>query len=164
MTLINVFLCLQNTEEFCTDFKILLIPLCCFSIVGNPLVCATEKEKNCHGMTLMPMPMNLNNTEGKILSDLLMIFCNWMIFPYITFLMLHFDTFCIIIVLMLTAIFFASLDASPSGRKKAHKMAIAFGLSLGCLSLIVLGERNDKMVSGDTEEQSNCYSGAQVSS
>ena len=26
------------------------------------------------------------------------------------------------------------------------------------------GERNDKMVSGDTEEQSNCYSGAQVSS
>ena len=53
--------------------------------------------------------------------------------------MLHFDTFCIIIVLMLTAIFFASLDASPSGRKKAHKMAIAFGLILGCLSLIVLG-------------------------
>ncbi|KAL2951220.1 hypothetical protein AAZX31_19G035300 [Glycine max] len=64
-----------------------------FSIVGNPLICATEKEKNCHGMTLMPMSMNLNDTE----------------------------------------------DALPSGRKKAHKMAIAFGLSLGCLSLIVLG-------------------------
>ncbi|KHN30771.1 Protein NSP-INTERACTING KINASE 1 [Glycine soja] len=59
-----------------------------FSIVGNPLVCATEKEKNCHGMTLMPMSMNLNDTER---------------------------------------------------RKKAHKMAIAFGLILGCLSLIVLG-------------------------
>ncbi|XP_029130398.1 protein NSP-INTERACTING KINASE 1 isoform X2 [Cajanus cajan] len=64
-----------------------------FSIVGNPLVCVTEKEKNCHGMTLMPMSMNLNTTE----------------------------------------------DALPSGRTKAHKMAIAFGLSLGCLCLIVLG-------------------------
>ncbi|RDY02300.1 Protein NSP-INTERACTING KINASE 1, partial [Mucuna pruriens] len=59
-----------------------------YFIVGNPLVCATGKEPNCHGMTLMPMSMNLNNTEG---------------------------------------------------RPKTHKMAIAFGLSLGCLCLIVLG-------------------------
>ncbi|KAL2335341.1 hypothetical protein Fmac_016554 [Flemingia macrophylla] len=66
-----------------------------FSIVGNPLVCVTEKEKNCHGMTVMPMSMNLNST--------------------------------------------ATEDALPSGRTKAHKMAIAFGLSLGCLCLIVLG-------------------------
>ncbi|KAI4352318.1 hypothetical protein L6164_006582 [Bauhinia variegata] len=64
-----------------------------YNIVGNPLVCATEKETNCHGMTLMPMSMNLNNTE----------------------------------------------DALPSRRPKTHKMAIAFGLSLGCLCLIVLG-------------------------
>ncbi|RDX58090.1 Protein NSP-INTERACTING KINASE 1, partial [Mucuna pruriens] len=65
-----------------------------YFIVGNPLVCATEKEKNCHGMTLMPMSMNLNSTE----------------------------------------------DALPSlGRTKVHKMAIAFGLSLGCICLIVLG-------------------------
>ncbi|KAK7316242.1 hypothetical protein VNO77_35121 [Canavalia gladiata] len=63
-----------------------------FSIVGNPLVCATGKEKNCHGMTPMPMSMNLNSTK----------------------------------------------DALPSGRKKAHKMAIAIGLSLGCLCFIVL--------------------------
>ncbi|TKY50094.1 NSP-INTERACTING KINASE 1 [Spatholobus suberectus] len=34
-----------------------------FSIIGNPLVCATEKDKNCHGITLMPMSMNLNSTE-----------------------------------------------------------------------------------------------------
>lgn len=52
--------------------------------------------------------------------------------------MMNFDTFCIIIVLLIENLF-ASLDALPSGRKKAHKMAIAFGLSLGCLSLIVLG-------------------------
>ncbi|KAF7803141.1 protein NSP-INTERACTING KINASE 1-like [Senna tora] len=30
-------------------------------------------------------------------------------------------------------------DAIPSSRPKSHKMAIAFGLSLGCLCLIVLG-------------------------
>ncbi|XP_020977788.1 protein NSP-INTERACTING KINASE 1 isoform X3 [Arachis ipaensis] len=64
-----------------------------FNIVGNPLVCATGKEPNCHGMTLMPMSMNLNGTE----------------------------------------------DALPSSKPKSHKMAIAFGLSLGCLCLIVLG-------------------------
>ncbi|KAI5442664.1 protein NSP-INTERACTING KINASE 1 [Lathyrus oleraceus] len=64
-----------------------------FSIVGNPLVCATAKETNCHGMKLMPMSMNLNNTN----------------------------------------------DALPSRRTKAHKRVIAFGLSLGCLCLLVLG-------------------------
>ncbi|KAK7244111.1 hypothetical protein RIF29_38929 [Crotalaria pallida] len=37
-------------------------------IVGNPLVCATGKEPNCHGITLMPMSMNLNNTEDALPS------------------------------------------------------------------------------------------------
>ncbi|BAU01449.1 protein NSP-INTERACTING KINASE 1-like [Vigna umbellata] len=64
-----------------------------FSIVGNPLVCTTGKEKNCHGMTLMPMSMNLNSSE----------------------------------------------NALPYGRTKAHKMAIAFGLSLGFLCLVAFG-------------------------
>ncbi|KAI5396002.1 hypothetical protein KIW84_062268 [Lathyrus oleraceus] len=64
-----------------------------FSIVGNPLVCATAKETNCHGMKFTPMSMNLNNTN----------------------------------------------DALPSRRTKAHKRVIAFGLSLGCLCLLVLG-------------------------
>ncbi|KAL1361158.1 hypothetical protein HN51_068081 [Arachis hypogaea] len=35
-----------------------------FNIIGNPLVCTTGKEPNCHGMTLMPISMNLNGTEG----------------------------------------------------------------------------------------------------
>ncbi|XP_004507264.1 protein NSP-INTERACTING KINASE 1-like [Cicer arietinum] len=39
-----------------------------FSIVGNPLVCATGKETNCHGMKLMPMSMNLNNTDYALPS------------------------------------------------------------------------------------------------
>ncbi|OIW07331.1 hypothetical protein TanjilG_11965 [Lupinus angustifolius] len=64
-----------------------------FNIIGNPLVCSTGKEPNCHGMTLKPMSMNLTNTE----------------------------------------------DGLSSGRSKSHKMAIVFGLSLGCLCLIVLG-------------------------
>ncbi|XP_061359010.1 protein NSP-INTERACTING KINASE 1-like isoform X2 [Gastrolobium bilobum] len=62
-----------------------------FSILGNPLVCATGKESKCPGMTLMPINI------------------------------------------------FASLDAIPSGRPKTHKIAIAFGLSMGCLCSIVLG-------------------------
>ncbi|KAL5095703.1 hypothetical protein RYX36_000030 [Vicia faba] len=65
-----------------------------FSIVGNPLVCATGNEPNCHGMTLMPISMNLSNTNQDVL---------------------------------------------PSSKPKSHKMAIAFGLSLGCLCMIVIG-------------------------
>ncbi|KAM7516650.1 hypothetical protein LguiA_006233 [Lonicera macranthoides] len=34
-----------------------------FSIVGNPLVCATGSEPQCYGMTLMPMSMPLNNSQ-----------------------------------------------------------------------------------------------------
>ncbi|KAI9083434.1 hypothetical protein K1719_034648 [Acacia pycnantha] len=64
-----------------------------FSLVGNSLICSTGKEETCHGMTLMPMSMDLNNTQQ---------------------------------------------DAEPSGRQKTHKVAIAFGLSLGCLCLIVV--------------------------
>ncbi|KEH21801.1 NSP-interacting kinase-like protein [Medicago truncatula] len=64
-----------------------------FSIVGNPLVCATGNEPNCHGMTLMPISMNLTNTQ----------------------------------------------DSVPPSKPKGHKMAIVFGLSLGCLCLIVIG-------------------------
>ncbi|XP_054805624.1 protein NSP-INTERACTING KINASE 1-like isoform X1 [Prosopis cineraria] len=63
-----------------------------FSVVGNPLICGVGKEETCHGMTLMPMSMNLTNTK----------------------------------------------DAQPSERQKPHKVAIAFGLSLGCLCLIVV--------------------------
>ncbi|OIV90181.1 hypothetical protein TanjilG_01377 [Lupinus angustifolius] len=65
-----------------------------FLIVGNPLICSTGKEANCHGLTLMPMSMNLNNTKS---------------------------------------------NALPSGRPKAQKLFIALGLSLGCLSLVILG-------------------------
>ncbi|KAK9034938.1 hypothetical protein V6N11_076990 [Hibiscus sabdariffa] len=63
-----------------------------FSIVGNPLICPTGAEPECHGMTLMPMSMNLNNTQA----------------------------------------------AQPSGRSRSQKIAIAFGSSIGCVSLMFL--------------------------
>ncbi|XP_022759962.1 protein NSP-INTERACTING KINASE 1-like [Durio zibethinus] len=63
-----------------------------FSIVGNPLICATGSEPECRGMTLMPMSMNLNNSQ----------------------------------------------TALPSTRSKSHKIAIAFGSSIGCVSLMFL--------------------------
>jgi hypothetical protein len=64
--------------ELCTMWKIVTIIFCYFSIVGNPLVCATGNEPNCHGMTLMPISMNLNNTQGKIFEIKIMInhLCN----------------------------------------------------------------------------------------
>ncbi|KAJ7974229.1 NSP-interacting kinase-like protein [Quillaja saponaria] len=62
-----------------------------FNIVGNPLICARGTESDCHGVAMMPMSMNLNNTQ-----------------------------------------------ALPSGRPKTHKMALAFGLSLGCLCVIMI--------------------------
>ncbi|GMI77024.1 NSP-interacting kinase 1 [Hibiscus trionum] len=63
-----------------------------FSIVGNPLICPTGAEPGCHGMTLMPMSMNLNSTQA----------------------------------------------VQPTGRSRSHKVAIAFGSSIGCVSLMFL--------------------------
>ncbi|XVE77428.1 hypothetical protein DITRI_Ditri13aG0061700 [Diplodiscus trichospermus] len=66
-----------------------------FSIVGNPLICATGSEPECHGMTLMPMSMNLNSSQAAL----------------------------------------------PPGRSRSHKVAIALGPSIGCVSLmfVILG-------------------------
>ncbi|CAL1392307.1 unnamed protein product [Linum trigynum] len=63
-----------------------------FSIVGNPLICPTGSEPECFGTTLMPMSMDLNNTELN----------------------------------------------PPSQRPKSHKVAVAFGSSVGAISLIIM--------------------------
>ncbi|KAJ4707177.1 NSP-interacting kinase 1 [Melia azedarach] len=62
-----------------------------FNIVGNPLICATGAEPDCYGRQLMPMSMNLNNSQ----------------------------------------------TAQP-GRPRSHKLSLVFGLSVGCVSLIIL--------------------------
>ncbi|CAI0387166.1 unnamed protein product [Linum tenue] len=62
-----------------------------YIIVGNPLICPTGSEPECFGTTLMPMSMNLNNTEHP-----------------------------------------------PSQRPKSHKVAVAFGSSVGAISLIII--------------------------
>lgn len=38
--------------------------MCCCSIVGNPLICATGSEPDCYGTQLMPMSMNLNSSQS----------------------------------------------------------------------------------------------------
>ncbi|XP_031279293.1 protein NSP-INTERACTING KINASE 1-like isoform X2 [Pistacia vera] len=63
-----------------------------FSIVGNPLICATGSEPDCYGTQLMPMSMNLNSSQ----------------------------------------------TALPSGRHRSHKLSLVFGLSVGCVSAIIL--------------------------
>ncbi|CAI0454413.1 unnamed protein product [Linum tenue] len=62
-----------------------------YIIVGNPLICPTGSEPECFGTTLMPMSMDLNNTEHP-----------------------------------------------PSQRPKSHKIAVAFGSSVGAISLIIM--------------------------
>lgn len=66
-----------------------------FSIVGNPLICATGSEKECLGASLMPMSMPLNGSQG----------------------------------------------ASPEGKPKDHKVALALGLTLAfvCFLVLVIG-------------------------
>uniref|UniRef100_A0A2P2KHL6 non-specific serine/threonine protein kinase n=2 Tax=Rhizophora mucronata TaxID=61149 RepID=A0A2P2KHL6_RHIMU len=63
-----------------------------FNIVGNPLICPTGSEPECFGTTIMPMSMNLSNTQ----------------------------------------------TALPSNKPKGHKVALAFGSSVGAVSLIIL--------------------------
>ncbi|KAJ0042823.1 hypothetical protein Pint_18879 [Pistacia integerrima] len=74
-----------------------------FSIVGNPLICATGSEPDCYGTQLMPMSMNLNSSQSfRDLNS------------------------------------FASAAALPSGRHRSHKLSLVFGLSVGCVSAIIL--------------------------
>ncbi|XP_044505052.1 protein NSP-INTERACTING KINASE 1-like [Mangifera indica] len=39
-----------------------------FSILGNPLICATGSEPDCYGTQLMPMSMNVNSSETNLPS------------------------------------------------------------------------------------------------
>ncbi|KAF9604432.1 hypothetical protein IFM89_006441, partial [Coptis chinensis] len=34
-----------------------------FSIVGNPMICATEKEQECSGTTPLPLSFNLSSSQ-----------------------------------------------------------------------------------------------------
>ncbi|KAK1296200.1 Protein NSP-INTERACTING KINASE 1 [Acorus calamus] len=63
-----------------------------FSIVGNPLICATGSERECYGTAPMPLSFNLNNSQS----------------------------------------------VPNAGKSKSHKVALAFGLSIGCVCLLIL--------------------------
>ncbi|KAK1272417.1 Protein NSP-INTERACTING KINASE 1 [Acorus gramineus] len=63
-----------------------------FSIVGNPLICATGSERECYGTAPMPLSFNLNNSQS----------------------------------------------VPNAGKSKSHKVALAFGVSIGCVCLLIL--------------------------
>lgn len=107
--------------------------MCCCSIVGNPLICATGSEPDCYGTQLMPMSMNLNSSQSMEIRIL-------------TLLNVHFSspfsiTFSIpstwVNLLVWPQFLFAPSAASP-GRTRSHKLSLVFGLSVGCVSLVIL--------------------------
>nr|TKS00142.1 protein NSP-INTERACTING KINASE 1-like isoform X1 [Populus alba] len=96
-----------------------------FSISGNPLICPTGSEPECYGTTLMPMSMNLNNTPSKE---------NGMCYPN---LIIRF-TICNLFWIDNDSNLITSLVAQPAARPKSHQIALAFGSSVGSVSLIIL--------------------------
>ncbi|KAA8532801.1 hypothetical protein F0562_033071 [Nyssa sinensis] len=86
-----------------------------FNILGNPTICATGTEKECHGTTPLPLSFSFNVSE----------------------------------------------NSQPSGRSKTHKVALAFGSSLGCICLLILGfgfllwwrQRHNQQIFFDVTEQ-----------
>ncbi|KAK2970703.1 hypothetical protein RJ640_026709 [Escallonia rubra] len=96
-----------------------------FNIVGNPLICATGYRQECYGMTLMPMSMTLNSSQSRKILD---------------FQSIYSSCFCTFLYTSPDLIFLALEAAMPlSGRPKSHRLAVAFGSSLGCISLLILG-------------------------
>ncbi|XP_074336622.1 protein NSP-INTERACTING KINASE 1-like [Apium graveolens] len=85
-----------------------------FSILGNPMICATGKEQDCNGSKTMPLSLNLNNQNPR-----------------------------------------------SSGRSKSHKIALAFGSSIGCICLLIIGfgvllwwrQRQNQQIFFDINEQ-----------
>ncbi|KAL1803285.1 hypothetical protein ACET3Z_031932 [Daucus carota] len=85
-----------------------------FSILGNPMICATGKEQDCNGSKPMPLSLNLNNQNPQ-----------------------------------------------SAGRSKSHKIALAFGSSIGCICLLIIGfgvllwwrQRKNQQIFFDINEQ-----------
>ncbi|XP_073010469.1 LRR receptor kinase SERL2-like [Typha latifolia] len=86
-----------------------------FNIVGNPLICSTDSEKDCYGTTDIPTTYNLNSSQSTPLL----------------------------------------------GKPRNHKVAIAFGSSVGCFTLLVLSagllfkwrQRRDRKILFDVDDQ-----------
>lgn len=64
-----------------------------FSIIGNPLICGTQSEQDCHETTLIPISMPVNSSQTALLP----------------------------------------------GKPRSHKIALAFGSSVGCICLLIVG-------------------------
>lgn len=85
-----------------------------FNVLGNPMICATGKEKECNGTTPMPLSFSSNNPQ----------------------------------------------NVQSSGKPKTHKVALAFGTSLGCIFLLIVGfgfflwwrQKHNKQIFFDSNE------------
>ncbi|TMW88002.1 hypothetical protein EJD97_019136 [Solanum chilense] len=85
-----------------------------FNVLGNPMICATGKEKECNGTTPMPLSFSSNNPQ----------------------------------------------NVHSSGKPKTHKVALAFGTSLGCIFLLIVGfgfflwwrQKHNKQIFFDSNE------------
>ncbi|XP_015074283.1 protein NSP-INTERACTING KINASE 2-like [Solanum pennellii] len=88
-----------------------------FNVLGNPMICATGKEKECNGTTPMPLSFSSNNPQ----------------------------------------------NVQSSGKPKTHKVALAFGTSLGCIFLLIVGfgfflwwrQKHNKQIFFDSNEHHN---------
>lgn len=86
-----------------------------FSLLGNPMVCATGTENDCNGTTSVPLSNPFNSAQ----------------------------------------------NSQQSGRPKDHKFALAFGSSLGCICLLIIGfgfllwwrRRHNQQIFFDVNEQ-----------
>jgi len=119
----SLFLWIVNWKA---NFKCIF---CCISyscsISGNPLICPTGSEPECYGTTLMPISMNLNNTPSKE---------NGMCYPN---LIIRFTIYNLLWIDNDSNLI-TSLAAQPADRPKSHQIALAFGSSVGSVSLIIL--------------------------
>lgn len=69
------------------------VPAKTLNILGNPMICSTGKEPECHGTAPIPLSFSLNNSQ----------------------------------------------NITTSAKPKSHKVALAFGTSLGCICLLIVG-------------------------
>lgn len=97
------------------------------------MICATGKEPDCNGTAPMPISFSQINSQSKYSQGILVVI-------NATALLLH--MFCFVKMNPSLFIFGClSIDEvpQPSARPTSHKVVLAFGSSLGCICLLILG-------------------------
>lgn len=121
------------------------------------MICATGSEPDCYGTQLLPMSMTLNSSESTHYIE-----CH---FPPKSSHFLQPVISRVLAFFCLFSLFAPCYSALPSGKQKSHKIALVFGSSLGCISLLVLGiglflwsrHRHNQQAFFDVKGWSICY-------